>query len=124
LVTMDNLTNTGELRKRIEELQSGSGELPFNATMAATTDTEILTALLAAHPDLSLEEAAVEELPLVKGAFSLVFMDDNAIYAARDPQGIRPLVLGRLEAGWVVAVSRPLSTLSAHRWSVKLSLAN
>jgi len=98
-----NLTNTGELRKRIEELQSGSGELPFNATMAATTDTEILTALLAAHPDLSLEEAAVEELPLVKGAFSLVFMDDNAIYAARDPQGIRPLVLGRLEAGWVVA---------------------
>lgn len=98
-----NLTNTGELRKRIEELQSGSGELPFNATMAATTDTEILTALLAAHPDLSLEEAAIAELPFVKGAFSLVFMDDNAIYAARDPQGIRPLVLGRLEAGWVVA---------------------
>ena len=98
-----NLTNTGELRKRIAELHSGSGELPFNATMAATTDTEILTALLAAHPDISLEEAAIKELPSVKGAFSLVFMDDNSLYAARDPQGIRPLVLGRLENGWVVA---------------------
>ena len=98
-----NLTNTGELRKRIAELHSGSGELPFNATMAATTDTEILTALLAAHPDLSLEEAAIKELPSVKGAFSVVFMDDNSLYAARDPQGIRPLVLGRLENGWVIA---------------------
>jgi amidophosphoribosyltransferase len=98
-----NLTNTGELRKRIAELHSGSGELPFNATIAATTDTEILTALLAAHPDLSLEEAAIKELPSVKGAFSLVFMDDNSLYAARDPQGIRPLVLGRLENGWVIA---------------------
>lgn len=98
-----NLTNTNELRKRIADLHSGSGELPFNATMAATTDTEILSALLAAHPDLSLEEAAIKELPLVKGAFSLIFMDDNALYAARDPQGIRPLVLGRLESGWVIA---------------------
>jgi amidophosphoribosyltransferase len=98
-----NLTNTGELRKRIAELHSGSGELPFNATIAATTDTEILTALLAAHPDLSLEEAAIKELPSVKGAFSVVFMDDNSLYAARDPQGIRPLVLGRLENGWVIA---------------------
>jgi amidophosphoribosyltransferase len=98
-----NLTNTGELRKRIAELHSGSGELPFNATIAATTDTEILTALLAAHPDLSLEEAAIKELPSVKGAFSVVFMDANSLYAARDPQGIRPLVLGRLENGWVIA---------------------
>lgn len=43
------------------------------------------------------------ELPRVRGAFSLVFMDDNTLYAARDPQGVRPLVLGRLERGWVVA---------------------
>jgi len=39
----------------------------------------------------------------VRGAFSLVFMDDDALYGARDPQGIRPLVLGRLERGWVIA---------------------
>ena len=98
-----NLTNTAELRKRIADLQVESGELPLNSGMDASTDTEILTGLLAAHPDLSLEAAAMSELPHVKGAFSLVFMDDTTLYAARDPQGIRPLVLGRLDGGWVVA---------------------
>ena len=39
----------------------------------------------------------------MRGAFSLVFMDEQTLYAARDPQGFRPLVLGRLERGWVVA---------------------
>src|SRR5258708_33149374 len=42
-------------------------------------------------------------LPLVRGAYSLVFMDERTLYAARDPEGVRPLVLGRLERGWVVA---------------------
>ena len=42
-------------------------------------------------------------LPRLRGAFSFVWMDENTLYAARDPQGIRPLVLGRLERGWVVA---------------------
>ena len=41
--------------------------------------------------------------PKVQGAFSFVWMDEDTLYAARDPQGIRPLVLGRLERGWVVA---------------------
>jgi len=45
----------------------------------------------------------MRELPKVRGAFSLVFMDENTLYAARDPYGIRPLVLGRLERGWVIA---------------------
>ena len=39
----------------------------------------------------------------LRGAFCLVFMDEHTLYAARDPHGIRPLVLGRLERGWVVA---------------------
>ena len=39
----------------------------------------------------------------LRGAFSFVFMDEDTLYAARDPQGVRPLVLGRLERGWVVA---------------------
>ena len=42
-------------------------------------------------------------LPQLRGAFSLTFMDEDTLYAARDPQGVRPLVLGRLERGWVVA---------------------
>src|SRR4029077_5667402 len=40
---------------------------------------------------------------LVRGAYSLVFMDEQTLYAARDPQGFRPLVLGRLARGWGVA---------------------
>ena len=50
-----------------------------------------------------IEEAALAALPLVRGAYSLVFMDEHTLYAARDPQGFRPLVLGRLDRGWVVA---------------------
>jgi amidophosphoribosyltransferase len=45
----------------------------------------------------------MSELPRLRGAFSLVFLDEHTLYAARDPQGIRPLCLGRLERGWVVA---------------------
>ncbi|TAK70219.1 MAG: amidophosphoribosyltransferase [Actinomycetota bacterium] len=98
-----NLTNTAELSRRLADTAAGSGELPLGTVPHATSDTELVTALLAAHPDTSVEEAAVDELPRLRGAFSLVFMDDGTLYAARDPQGIRPLVLGRLERGWVVA---------------------
>lgn len=51
----------------------------------------------------SLIEAAMSVLPQLKGAFSLVFMDERTLYGARDAHGIRPLVLGRLESGWVLA---------------------
>lgn len=98
-----NLTNTHELRERLARLAADSGELPLHAKGQATSDTDTLAALIAAHADLSVEQAAMVELPHVRGAFSLVFMDDEALYAARDPQGIRPLVLGRLERGWVIA---------------------
>ena len=101
-----NLTNTHELARRVEELHDQDGELPLSGTrrgLDATSDTDLLTALLAAHPDLSVEAAAMEELPRLRGAFSLVFMDEGTLFAARDPQGIRPLVLGRLDRGWAVA---------------------
>ena len=95
-----NLTNTSELMELLEqrypnhesELRGGN-----------TTDTAVLTALLTGNPDSSLEDTARELLPKVKGAYCLVFMDESTLYAARDPQGVRPLVLGRLERGWVVA---------------------
>ena len=95
-----NLTNTAELLELLDvrypkhesELRGGN-----------TTDTAVLTALLTGNPDSSLEQTAIELLPKVKGAYCLVFMDESTLYAARDPQGVRPLVLGRLERGWVVA---------------------
>ena len=71
---------------------------------AATTDSDILGALLAhGAADATLEQAALELLPTVRGAFCLTFMDENTLYAARDPYGVRPLSLGRLDRGWVVA---------------------
>ena len=100
-----NLTNTRELAERVAGLINVFGELdvPVKQAPAATNDTSLVTALLAHHPDMSLEENAARVLPDLRGAFSFVWMDENTLYAARDPQGIRPLVLGRLERGWVVA---------------------
>jgi len=101
-----NLINTMEL---VEQL--GGHTAPVASR--ATSDTDVLTALFAAsgptangdgpssHP--GIEAAALAALPLVRGAFSLVFMDEQTLYAARDPQGFRPLVLGKLASGWVVA---------------------
>jgi len=96
-----NLTNTAEL---LEILRANYPDQSDNEiTGGNTTDTAVLTALLAGNPDNSLENTALELLPKVKGAFSIVFMDEQTLYAARDPQGVRPLVLGRLKRGWVVA---------------------
>jgi amidophosphoribosyltransferase len=95
-----NLTNTAELLELVRsEVGTNVGELRYGNT----SDTALIAALLGADPDISLEESAVRVLPQVRGAFSLIFSDESTLYAARDPQGIRPLVLGRLERGWVVA---------------------
>jgi amidophosphoribosyltransferase len=100
-----NLINTRELAALLD----GTG--PGSTGIVATSDTDVLTALFlsdqGARPEddraSAVEAAAAAVLPLVKGAYSLVFMDEQTLYAARDPQGFRPLVLGRLDTGWVVA---------------------
>ncbi|HEY2174757.1 MAG TPA: amidophosphoribosyltransferase [Mycobacteriales bacterium] len=91
-----NLVNTAELARQV------GAEITPGLT-GSTTDSDVVTKLLAARPDQSLEAAAVEILPLLQGAFTLVFCDEHTLYAARDRHGVRPLVLGRLERGWVVA---------------------
>jgi amidophosphoribosyltransferase len=102
-----NLINTLELAALVDPVAGRGGH-------RATTDTDVLTALFAgaagnhlappAGPGgTAIEESALAALPLVRGAYSLVFMDERTLYAARDPQGFRPLVLGRLARGWVVA---------------------
>ncbi|MDX6320207.1 MAG: amidophosphoribosyltransferase, partial [Propionibacteriaceae bacterium] len=99
-----NLTNTVELESWLGERdQPGDSLTPGALSSEATNDTSLITALMSTYPGLTMEQAAAEVLPHLKGAFSLVFMDEDTLYAARDPQGIRPLVLGRLERGWVVA---------------------
>ncbi|WP_433211652.1 amidophosphoribosyltransferase [Dactylosporangium sp. CS-047395] len=93
-----NLVNTAELARRVAELPDVEPD-----AINSTNDTALVTALLAARPDLSVEAAALEVMPTLRGAFSFVFMDEDTLYAARDVNGVRPLVLGRLERGWVVA---------------------
>jgi amidophosphoribosyltransferase len=100
-----NLINTRELAALLGDLGQGS------AGIAATSDSDVLTALFVSprvprgegEAPAGVEDAAAAVLPLAKGAYSLVFMDDQTLYAARDPHGFRPLVLGRLKGGWVVA---------------------
>src|SRR5215210_7684446 len=82
-----NLVNTREL---LERLPGGRARLP------ASTDTELLTALLADEPAADLIDALLRVLPGVRGAYSLVVLDERRVIGVRDPFGFRPLVLGRL----------------------------
>ncbi|MET0863955.1 MAG: amidophosphoribosyltransferase, partial [Nakamurella sp.] len=91
-----NLVNTVELAARVANLPGKAGR------GKCSTDSDVITRLLAAKSaDSGLEAAAMELLPDLKGAFSMVFCDEHTLYAARDPHGVRPLVLGRLDRGWV-----------------------
>ncbi|MDO5500369.1 MAG: amidophosphoribosyltransferase [Propionibacteriaceae bacterium] len=98
-----NLTNTDELEAWLNERTSNGVDLPHKERMDSTNDTSLITALMGTFADLDTEAAALEVLPRLEGAFCLVFMDNNTLYAARDPQAIRPLAIGRLDRGWVVA---------------------
>ncbi len=82
-----NLINTRDL---LGLLQGGRSRLP------ASTDTELLTALLADEPAADTVEALQRVLPRVRGAYSLVILDERRVIGVRDPFGFRPLVLGRL----------------------------
>ncbi len=100
-----NLINTPELaadgRRRARAASTSTSRC--GCRPRRTNDTSVVTQLLAHHPGQTVEERAADLLPQIKGAYSFVWMDEHTLYAARDPQGIRPLVLGRLERGWVVA---------------------
>ena len=96
-----NLTNTAELARMVSAARANGGSV--GKDRGGTSDSDLMTELLASQSGRPLEEAAADILPRIHGAFSLVFMDETTLYAARDPQGVRPLVLGRLERGYVVA---------------------
>jgi amidophosphoribosyltransferase len=88
-----NLVNTSELADRV-----GGGP------RGATTDSDLVASLLAREMEGGdLEAAALRLLPTLRGAFSFVMMDETTVYGARDPYGLRPLAIGRLPGGWVLA---------------------
>ncbi len=99
-----NLTNTPALMDLARD-RYGT-DLRGELGRGSSTDTAVITTLLRGEqddPDPSLVRNALAVLPLLEGAFSLVFIDEQTLYAARDRYGLRPLVLGRLPAGWAVA---------------------
>jgi amidophosphoribosyltransferase len=96
-----NLTNTHEL---VEELDPSTG----GTELAATNDSDVIATMLAmelrdGEPGTHLEDALMGVLPQLEGAFSLVLMDWTSMVGVRDPNGFRPLCLGRLDDGWVLA---------------------
>lgn len=89
-----NLVNARELRRSLE----GSGSI-FQTTL----DTEIFLHLMALSASDDPEEALVEAARQVQGAYALVVLTRDAVFALRDPHGFRPLCIGRLGDGYVVA---------------------
>lgn len=88
------LVNAATLRRRME-----AGGSIFQTT----SDSEVLVHLIAASKAASFEDRLMEALRAVEGAFSVTVLTRDAVYAARDAAGVRPLVLGKLEEGWIVA---------------------
>jgi amidophosphoribosyltransferase len=88
-----NLVNAQELRHDL--VRSGS-------IFQTSSDTEVILHLYARSPAPSVEEALVESISQVRGAYSLALLTKNRLIAARDPHGFRPLALGRLDDAWIV----------------------
>jgi amidophosphoribosyltransferase len=84
-----NLVNAADIRKRFE--RQGS-------IFQTTSDSEIIVHLVAQSRESSVEEAIADALRRIEGAFSVVIMTPDRIFAARDPRGFRPLAMGRIPA--------------------------
>jgi amidophosphoribosyltransferase len=89
-----NLTNALEVRRRLEHRGS---------IFQTTSDTEVIVHLVARSSARNLPAAIADALNQVEGAYSLVILTRDELYAIRDPRGFRPLNLGRLDGCWVVA---------------------
>jgi amidophosphoribosyltransferase len=89
-----NLTNALELRRKLEHRGS---------IFQTTSDTEVIVHLIARSNARTLTGAMADALNQVEGAYSIVILTPDELYAIRDPRGFRPLCLGRLNGAWVVA---------------------
>ncbi|MGH9057501.1 MAG: amidophosphoribosyltransferase [Acidimicrobiales bacterium] len=95
-----NLTNT-------EALAEAIGMLPGTVTSDSDVVAEMIVRHLDSTPGDDLVEALVTVLPALEGAFSFVLLDHRRLIGVRDPHGFRPLCLGKLEQGWVLASETP-----------------
>ena len=88
-----NLTNAHQLRDELTD---------EGATLRATSDSEVIAALIANH-DGTLADAVAHTMQRLDGAYSIVALSQGTLVAFRDPYGFRPLVLGKIHDDWVVA---------------------
>src|ERR1700747_1531410 len=89
-----NLTNAIELARRLEHRGS---------IFQTTSDTEVIVHLVARSQARNMSGALADALNQVEGAYSLLVLTRDEMYALRDPRGFRPLALGQLDGAWVVA---------------------
>ncbi|WP_425060364.1 amidophosphoribosyltransferase [Sporomusa carbonis] len=89
-----NLTNAHEIREKLE--QRGS-------VFQTSIDSEVIVNLIARSSQATIEEKVIDSLAGVHGAYCLVIMTETKLIGVRDPHGFRPLCIGRLGEGWVLA---------------------
>ncbi len=101
----------------VNALQIRQQLLEHGAVFQTTNDTEVMINLIARYARLSLVEATARAMRELKGGFSVVLMDRQTVLALRDGNGVRPLVIGRLEnGGWVFASETPALALMGARF--------
>jgi amidophosphoribosyltransferase len=91
-----NFVNAASLRRRLE----GTGSI-----FQSNVDTEVLVHLIAGSSANTLLDRAIDAMSQVEGAFSVLFLSEDELIAARDPHGFRPLVLGQFAGGGYVVAS-------------------
>ena len=97
-----NLVNSVELKETLAE--AGGDPTPEGARLQSSSDTDLVAAHIARASGGDARAAMRAVLPKLKGAFSFTVMDETHVYGARDPQGFRPLCIGRFgENGWILA---------------------
>ena len=89
-----NLVNYEQLKELLEETGS---------TFVSDSDSEVIIKLIGKNYKKGMERALIDTIQMIKGSFALCVMTETCLVGARDPQGIRPLCLGRLENGWMLA---------------------
>ena len=89
-----NIVNARALRSELED---------WGATFKTTSDSEIIAHLMTHAPAPTLEERIVYAMGRLEGAYSLTVMTEDTVYGIRDPMGVRPLCIGKLNGGWVIA---------------------
>jgi amidophosphoribosyltransferase len=89
-----SLVNTEPMKEFLEETGS---------TFMSTSDSEVIIKLIAKNYKKGLERALTDTIQLIKGSFALCVMTEKTLIGARDPNGIRPLCLGKIQNGWVLA---------------------